>query len=169
MDAKFGKETSSAPSGTRPKETSVQPQGLAELSLLRNAGLNPTLPRLQVLEFIRASSLRHLSAEQIYRGLVQQRAERALGTIYRSLSELERVGLLSRSVFGVHGAVFELADRPEHDHLVCLRCGRVQEFRDAFLEIRHAEVAARRGFVLIRHRLVLHGYCRGCISSSRTL
>ena len=100
---------------------------------LRDVGLKATLPRLKVLEIMRASPSRHLSAEEVYRLLLEQDADVGLATVYRVLSQLEAAGLLSRNVFDSGKAVFEINEGEHHDHLICLQCGRVDEFRNEMI------------------------------------
>lgn len=129
---------------------------------LRNAGLKATLARKQVLEIIRSSELRHLSAEDIYRRLLDQGFEVGLTTIYRVLAELERAGLLSRNVFDGGKAMFEIKERGRHDHLICLGCGRVDEFRNRAINALRREIAAKQGYELAVHQLALYGHCKAC-------
>lgn len=129
---------------------------------LKKLGLKVTAPRLRVLGAIHGSSTRHLSAEDIYRRLMEQGSDVAIGTIYRVLTQLEAAGVLSRSVFEPGKTVFELKEDEHHDHLVCLSCGRVDEFRDDVIEARQEAVAAARGYRLTEHRLALYGTCPGC-------
>jgi Fur family transcriptional regulator, ferric uptake regulator len=130
---------------------------------LKLAGLKSTLPRMQVLDLIRASDQRHLSAEDIYRKLISQDADVGLATVYRVLAQLEQAGILSRNTFDNNKAVFELNGGEHHDHLICVTCGTVTEFSSPEIEARQEEVARRLGFMLSDHRLALYGQCSGCV------
>ena len=130
---------------------------------LKNVGLKATLPRLKVLDILRSSPSRHLSAEDVYRRLLEQGSDVGLATVYRVLSQLEAAGLLSRNVFDTGKAVFEINEGEHHDHLICLQCGQVDEFRNEAIEALQREVASTRGYQLADHRLALYGYCRSCV------
>jgi len=129
---------------------------------LKSAGLKATLPRRLVLEIIRSSRERHLSAEDVFRRLLKQGSDVGLATVYRVLSQLESAGLLSRNVFESGKALYEVSEGGDHDHLICLGCGRVDEFRtEAILALRQ-DVAATHNYRLARHRLAVYGYCPDC-------
>lgn len=134
---------------------------------LKTSGLKATLPRRKVLEIFQHSGQRHLSAEQVYRLLLDAGSDVGLATVYRVLMQFAQAGLLLRSHFETGKAVFELNEGRHHDHLVCLRCGRVEEFFDADIEQRQRAVAAARGFELQEHALALYGVCSrpGCKST----
>lgn len=129
---------------------------------LHSVGLKATLPRMRVLEIIRASELRHLSAEDVFLRLHEQGSDVGLATVYRVLSQLEGAGLLLRNVFEGGRAVFEINEGIHHDHLICLDCGRVDEFSNDGIEALQREVAQANGYVLADHRLALYGYCSAC-------
>ena len=131
---------------------------------LRKAGLKVTLPRLKILEILENSATRHLSAEDIYRSLLDSNEDIGLATVYRVLTQFEAAGLVSRHHFEDGMAVFELNHGVHHDHIVCLECGRVEEFMDAGIEERQTAVAQRLGFEIRDHSLILYGRCRkpGC-------
>jgi len=118
------------------------------------------LPRLKILEIFQNSSVRHLTAEDVYRHLLQEELDIGLATVYRVLTQFEQAGLLSRSNFESGKAVFELNEGTHHDHLVCLDCGVVEEFYDAEIERRQQLIAKERGFELHEHALALYGSCR---------
>lgn len=120
------------------------------------------LGRLHVLDIIRTSEHRHLTAEEIYRRLGDHGDDVALATVYRVLSNLEAAGLVTRSVFDGSRAVYELNTAQHHDHLVCVGCGLVAEFRDDDIEARQRAVAQARGFELAAHSLALYGMCSDC-------
>jgi Fur family ferric uptake transcriptional regulator len=126
---------------------------------LKEIGLKATLPRRKVLELFEHSKVRHLSAEDVYKSLMAEGIDIGLATVYRVLTQFEQAGLLSRQHFETGKAVFELNQGGHHDHLVCLQCGRVEEFYDAEIEQRQAEVARKRGFELKGHSLALYADC----------
>jgi Fur family ferric uptake transcriptional regulator len=126
---------------------------------LKDIGLKATLPRRKVLELFENSAVRHLSAEDVYRSLIGEGIDIGLATVYRVLTQFEQAGLLSRQHFETGKAVFELNQGGHHDHLVCLQCGRVEEFFDAEIEQRQSEVARKRGFELHGHSLALYADC----------
>ena len=126
---------------------------------LKSSGLKATLPRLKILEVFERSARRHMSAEDVYRLLVVEGADIGLATVYRVLMQFEQAGLLSRSNFESGKAVFELNEGQHHDHLVCLTCGRVEEFFDAQIEQRQRDVARSHGFELQEHTLALYATC----------
>ena len=127
---------------------------------LRKAGLKVTLPRLKILEILENSSTRHLSAEDIYRLLLDSQEDIGLATVYRVLTQFEGAGLVTRHHFEDGMAVFELNQGTHHDHIVCLDCGRVEEFMDSGIEDRQNAVAQRLGFSIRDHSLILYGHCR---------
>jgi Fur family ferric uptake transcriptional regulator len=120
------------------------------------------VPRLRVLEILRNGPQRHLSADDVHRALLQDNADVSLATVYRVLGQPEQAGILSRRTFDAGPAVYEIDDGGHHDHLVCVHCGRVNEFEDPAIEARQAQVAAAQGFQLSDHRLVLYGLCQHC-------
>ena len=115
---------------------------------LKSSGLKATLPRLKILEIFQNSSVRHLSAEDVYKQLLSENLDVGLATVYRVLTQFEQAGLLSRNHFESGKAVFELDQGSHHDHLVCLDCGLVEEFYDEEIERRQQRIAAERGFKL---------------------
>jgi Fur family ferric uptake transcriptional regulator len=126
---------------------------------LKNSGLKATLPRIRVLEVFQKSTQRHLSAEDVYKLLLAEDADVGLATVYRVLMQFEQAGILSRNHFESGKAVFELNEGKHHDHLVCMDCGRVEEFFDAEIEKRQRAVATARGFELQEHALALYASC----------
>lgn len=126
---------------------------------LKSMGLKATLPRLKILELFRAGRQRHMSAEDVYRELLAVNEDVGLATVYRVLTQFEQAGLLKRSNFESGKAVFELDQGSHHDHLVCLQCGRVEEFVDSGIEQRQQAIARERGFELQDHALALYGNC----------
>ncbi len=126
---------------------------------LKGSGLKSTLPRRKILELFEASKVRHLSAEDVYKALITEGIDIGLATVYRVLTQFEQAGLLSRQHFETGKAVFELNQGTHHDHLVCMQCGRVEEFYDADIEKRQNLVAKQRGFQLREHSLALYADC----------
>ncbi|MCL6556931.1 MAG: ferric iron uptake transcriptional regulator [Burkholderiales bacterium] len=127
---------------------------------LKNVGLKATLPRLRILSLFETSDVRHLTAEDVYRLLLKQGdADIGLATIYRVLTQFEQAGLLIRHHFESGKAVFELNQGGHHDHLVCLQCGRVEEFYDAEIEKRQERIARERGFSIHEHSLYIYADC----------
>ena len=128
---------------------------------LRKAGLKVTLPRLKILEILESgSTARHLSAEDIYRNLLDSNEDIGLATVYRVLTQFEAAGLVTRHHFEDGMAVFELNQGTHHDHIVCLDCNRVEEFVDSGIEERQNSVAQRLGFQIRDHSLIMYGHCR---------
>ena len=127
---------------------------------LKSSGLKATLPRIKILEVFQQSVERHLTAEDVYKALLNDGSDIALATVYRVLMQFEQAGILARSHFESGKSVFELNEGTHHDHLLCLTCGRVEEFYDAEIEARQREVATSRGFALQEHTLSLHGVCQ---------
>lgn len=126
---------------------------------LKNSGLKTTLPRLKILNLFEQSSVRHLSAEDVYKELLSDGEDIGLATVYRVLTQFEQAGLLERHHFESGKAVFELKRGGHHDHLVCLQCGRVEEFYDSEIEQRQEAIANDRGFRLQEHSLSLYADC----------
>ncbi|UCE32184.1 MAG: ferric iron uptake transcriptional regulator [Burkholderiales bacterium] len=127
---------------------------------LKSIGLKATTPRLKILELFQGGAQRHMSAEDVYRSLVAEQFDIGLATVYRVLAQFEQAGLLRRSHFESDKAVYELDEGKHHDHLVCLDCGRVEEFFDRQIEGRQQRVAKERGFELRDHALSLYAHCR---------
>ena len=134
---------------------------------LRKAGLKVTGPRLKILEILEGSPTRHMSAEGIYKRLIESNEDIGLATVYRVLTQFQAAGLVSRHHFEDGMAVFELNQGTHHDHIVCLDCGRVEEFIDESIEERQEEIAKRLGYELRDHAMTLYGHCRkpGCPSA----
>lgn len=131
---------------------------------LKSSGLKATLPRIKILEVFQHSNVRHLTAEDVFKALLNEGADIGLATVYRVLMQFEQAGILSRNHFESGKAVFELNEGKHHDHLVCVVCGRVEEFYDAEIERRQQEIARERGYELQDHSLALYVVCRreGC-------
>jgi len=126
---------------------------------LKNAGLKATLPRLKVLEVFEKSKDRHLTAEDVFKLLLDKDEDIGLATVYRVLTQFEQAGLLKRNMFEGGKAIFELDEGEHHDHLVCLQCGKVEEFFDAAIEQSQKKIAKAHGFELADHALSLYGNC----------
>ena len=126
---------------------------------LKSSGLKATLPRIKILEVFQRTERRHLTAEDVFKVLLGEGADIGLATVYRVLMQFEQAGLLRRSNFESGKAVFELNEGQHHDHLVCLDCGRVEEFYDAEIEQRQRTIAVTRGFELQEHSLALYARC----------
>ncbi len=132
---------------------------MSTIDELKSTGLKATLPRLKVLEIFQKGAQRHMSAEDVFRVLLEDRSDVGLATVYRVLTQFEQAGILTRSNFEGGKAVFELNEGQHHDHLVCLDCGKVEEFFDAEIESRQNAVAKTRGFELAEHALSLYAHC----------
>ncbi|RLJ20065.1 ferric iron uptake transcriptional regulator [bacterium endosymbiont of Escarpia laminata] len=126
---------------------------------IRKAGLKVTLPRVKILELLEASVPRHVSAEDVYKMLLEKGEEIGLATVYRVLTQFETAGLVTRHNFEGGHAVFELDRGEHHDHIVCVLCGKVEEFMDATIEERQKEIAAEHGFEMEDHSLIIYGRC----------
>jgi Fur family ferric uptake transcriptional regulator len=126
---------------------------------LKNIGLKATLPRLKILNLFELSEVRHLTAEDVYRMLLAEEVDIGLATVYRVLTQFEQAGLLVRHHFESGKAVYELNQGGHHDHLVCMQCGRVEEFFDEEIERRQKKIAAERGFAIHDHSLHLYADC----------
>lgn len=129
---------------------------------LQKVGLKATLPRLKILRILEANEQSHMSAEDLYRRLLEDQEEVALATIYRVLTQFEEAGLVERHHFEGGQSVFELKRGEHHDHLICVRCGRVDEFYDESIEHRQRKIADEHGFELTEHTMTLYGLCGDC-------
>ncbi len=127
---------------------------------LKNIGLKATLPRLKILNLFEQSEVRHLTAEDVYRALLSEDMDIGLATVYRVLTQFEQAGLLARHHFESGKAVFELNQGGHHDHLVCVQCGRVEEFYDAEIERRQEKIALDRGYAIQEHSLQIYVTCK---------
>lgn len=126
---------------------------------LRKAGLKVTLPRVKILEMLEGSESRHLSAEDVYKALLDSGEDIGLATVYRVLTQFEAAGLVQRHHFEGNQAVFELDEGSHHDHLICVTCGAIREFYDETIETRQKAVAEQLGFKIGDHSLILYGKC----------
>lgn len=129
---------------------------------LKKAGLKATLPRIKILQILEQNALRHVSAEDVYKALLESGEDVGLATVYRVLTQFEQAELVSRHHFEGGHAVFELNEGRHHDHIVCVKCGTVEEFVDETIEERQREIAASRGFSITDHSLYIYGICPAC-------
>ena len=134
----------------------------AESQELKDAGLKITLPRVKILQILESADVHHVSAEDVYKKRLANGEEIGLATVYRVLTQFEQAGLIVRHNFEGGHSVFELSSDQHHDHIVCLRCGKVEEFNDSEIERRQEEVARGLGFELTDHHLNLYGLCPDC-------
>ncbi len=130
---------------------------------LKKAGLKITLPRLKILEILQDPGNQHISAEDVYKILIEQGEEIGLATVYRVLNQFDDAGILNRHHFEGGKSVFEISHKQHHDHLVCLKCGKVVEFEDDIIEERQEKIAKDHNMTLTHHSLYLYGQCKdGC-------
>ena len=134
----------------------------SETQQLKDAGLKITLPRIKILQILESSPVHHLSAEDVYKHLLAANEEIGLATVYRVLTQFESAELVIRHHFEGGHSVFELAGTEHHDHIICLKCGRVEEFTDREIEKRQRNIAAKLGFELTDHKLNMFGLCADC-------
>ena len=135
---------------------------MGENQQLKEAGLKITIPRIKVLQILEQTAEHHLSAEAVYKALLDQGEDIGLATVYRVLTQFEAAGLVSRHHFEGGYAVYELVQGDHHDHLVCLKCGKVEEFFDELIERQQQLIADRVGFKMTDHVLNIYGLCLGC-------
>jgi len=126
---------------------------------IKSSGLKATLPRIKILDIFQRAQQRHMTAEDVFKILLTEGSDIGLATVYRVLMQFEQAGILSRNHFESGKSVFELNEGQHHDHLVCLDCGRVEEFFDPQIESRQRMVAQERGFTLQEHTLALYAHC----------
>ncbi len=132
---------------------------MTNIDELKSTGLKATIPRLKILEVFQRSGQRHMSAEDVYRVLLQERSDVGLATVYRVLTQFEQASILTRSQFEGGKSVYELNQGQHHDHIVCLDCGQVEEFFDPEIEQRQHAVAKLKGFTITDHALSLYVTC----------
>ena len=135
---------------------------MEESRQLKDAGLKITLPRIKVLQILESASDHHLSAEDVYKRLLDMGDDVGLATVYRVLTQFETAGLIHRHNFEGGHSVFELSHGEHHDHLVCIKCGLVEEFVDEVIESRQKIIAEESGFKMTDHALTIYGLCRPC-------
>lgn len=129
---------------------------------LKSTGLKATLPRLKILEIFQKGAQRHMTAEDVFRVLLDERSDIGLATVYRVLTQFEQAGILMRSNFDGGKAVYELNEGQHHDHFVCTGCGKVEEFFDGEIEKRQQRIAKDRGWQVHDHAMALYGLCAEC-------
>ena len=131
---------------------------------LRKAGLKVTLPRVKILQILENSANKHLSAEDVYKALIEAEEEVGLATVYRVLTQFESAGLVMRHHFEGGHSIFELTSVDHHDHIVCNKCGQVEEFFDELIEEQQEKIATKYGFKITDHSMYLYGICKKCLS-----
>ena len=136
---------------------------MANIDELKNTGLKATLPRLKILEIFQTGGQRHMTAEDVFRVLLNEHSDIGLATVYRVLTQFEQAGILERSHFESGKAVYELNEGKHHDHLICTGCGKVEEFYDSEIERRQQMVAKDKGWILQDHAMSLYGLCADCV------
>ena len=133
---------------------------------LRKAGLKVTLPRVKILQILENSDNKHLSAEDVYKALIEAEEEVGLATVYRVLTQFESAGLVMRHHFEGGHSIFELTSVDHHDHIVCNKCGQVEEFFDELIEEQQEKIAIKYGFKITDHSMYLYGICKNCQSET---
>ena len=134
---------------------------------LKKAGLKVTLPRTKILEMLEHTTTRHMSAEDVYKRLLESGDDIGLATVYRVLTQFETAGLVVRHHFEGGHSVFEINQGQHHDHIVCVKCGKVDEFIDEVIEGRQRAIADKLGYDITDHSLYLYGICAGCQGKKR--
>jgi len=129
---------------------------------LKKAGLKITLPRLKILQILESRKMRHMSAEDVYKALLESGEDVGLATVYRVLTQFEAAGLVSRHHFEEGHSVYELNQGEHHDHILCVKCGRVDEFVDDIIEERQRKIARKAGYEITDHCLYIYGVCKDC-------
>lgn len=132
---------------------------------LKNTGLKATLPRLKILEIFQASKQRHMTADDVFRVLLEEHSDIGLATVYRVLTQFEQAGILLRSNFDSTKAVYELNEGDHHDHLICTRCAAVAEFYDPEIEKRQMSIAQNLGWSVQDHAMSIYGLCPQCLKN----
>ena len=131
---------------------------------LKKAGLKVTLPRIKILHFLENSAQRHMTAEDVYKALMESGDDIGLATVYRVLTQFEQAGMVKRHHFEGGQAVFEIEHGAHHDHILCIKCGRVDEFVDETIEQRQRMIAKEKGYAITDHSLYIYGVCAACQS-----
>jgi Fur family ferric uptake transcriptional regulator len=129
---------------------------------LKKAGLKVTHPRIKILEILENSDKRHLSADDVYKALVDFGEDVGIATVYRVLTQFESAGLVTKHNFEGGQAVYELDEGEHHDHILCVKCGKVEEFVDNIIEERQRTIAREKGFTMTDHCLYIYGICADC-------
>ena len=140
---------------------------MTNIDELKSTGLKATLPRLKIMEIFQKGAQRHMTAEDVFRVLLEERSDIGLATVYRVLTQFEQAGILIRSNFESGKAVYELNEGQHHDHFVCTSCGKVEEFYDAEIEKRQQSIAKSKGWVVHDHSMALYGQCADCASKAK--
>ena len=140
---------------------------MTNIDELKSTGLKATLPRLKILEIFQKGTQRHMTAEDVFRVLLEERTDIGLATVYRVLTQFEQAGILSRNNFESGKATYELDEGKHHDHFVCTACGKVEEFYDPEIEKRQQIVAQSKGWVVQDHSMALYGHCAQCAQSKK--
>ncbi len=135
---------------------------MANIDELKSTGLKATLPRLKILDIFQRGGQRHMTAEDVYRVLLDERSDIGLATVYRVLMQFEQAGILIRSNFESGKAIYEINEGQHHDHFVCTSCGKVEEFYDPEIEQRQQAIAKAKGWRVQDHSLALYGQCASC-------
>ena len=135
---------------------------MTNIEELKNTGLKATLPRLKILEIFQKGTQRHMTAEDVFRVLLEERSDIGLATVYRVLTQFEQAGILIRSNFEGGKAVYELDEGQHHDHFICTGCGSVEEFYDPEIEKRQHLIAKAKGWQVQDHAMSLYGLCATC-------
>ncbi|MFO7604352.1 MAG: ferric iron uptake transcriptional regulator [Gammaproteobacteria bacterium] len=133
---------------------------------LKKRGLKATVPRMKILSFLESSKVRHMSAEDVYKALLEAGEEIGLATVYRVLTQFETAGLVSRHHFEGGNSVFEIERGQHHDHILCVKCGQVDEFMDETIEVRQRKIAEEKGYAMTDHALYIYGVCPACQKKS---
>ncbi len=139
---------------------------MTNIDELKSTGLKATLPRLKIMEIFQKGTQRHMTAEDVFRVLLEERSDIGLATVYRVLTQFEQAGILIRSNFESGKAVYELNEGQHHDHFVCTSCGKVEEFYDPEIEKRQQIVAKAKGWLVQDHTMALYGQCAACASKN---
>lgn len=129
---------------------------------LKKVGLKATLPRIKILAILESNNARHMSAEDVYKALLESGEDVGLATVYRVLTQFEQAGIITRHHFEGVQSVFELDQGKHHDHILCVRCGRVDEFVDPTIEERQKAIAEKFGYAITDHSLYIYGVCKAC-------
>ncbi len=129
---------------------------------LRRAGLKVTLPRVKIMQILESAEARHMSAEDVYKALRDADEDVGLATVYRVLTQFESAGLVTRHHFEGGQSVFEMTHEEHHDHVVCTKCGKVEEFYDEVIEEQQKKAAEKLGFTISDHSLYIYGLCANC-------
>ncbi|MBI3562154.1 MAG: ferric iron uptake transcriptional regulator [Gammaproteobacteria bacterium] len=133
-----------------------------ETSDIKKAGLKATVPRIKILHILENSQRRHMSAEEVYKMLLESGDDIGLATVYRVLTQFEQAGMVKRHHFETGQAVFEIEHGTHHDHILCVKCGRVDEFVDETIEQRQRAIAQQKGYAMTDHSLYIYGICAQC-------